>query len=190
MDTYTLQYLLDYSTTLKHLHGIVCAKDELEKEEDIKRAYIVNTDNSDQPGKHWILIHFKNNIGFYYDSYGSSRPMKTEIVNFLNNNSRRWTRNNNRIQSINSIMCGVFCIFVLDTIVKGVDLPHIMTSVFYTQNQYSNQYLYKNDIIVSNWFNNHYGKLYKQSKEVKTTQNVLYCKYNQCCTYENSKYGT
>ena len=62
MDTIELQYLLDKSFILRSLNGVVCAKDQLpERKPDDVHAYIINTDDSDQPGEHWVAIYFKGN---------------------------------------------------------------------------------------------------------------------------------
>lgn len=180
MDTYELQYILDHSYSFNNIHSVVCAKDELSKEENVADAYIVNTDNSNQPGKHWILLYFKDNTGFYYNSYGSSIPIQEEIVDFMNINSYKWTRNNNRIQSVNSYMCGVFCIFVLDLLVKNVNLPKIINSVFHTRHEN----LYKNDVIVKYWFNKYYRNIYNESHLAKLDYENVNKKCIQCCTCE------
>ena len=88
MNTTNLQYLLDHGQWLNQLHGQVCSRDLLPqlKPSDV-RAYIVNTDKSDQPGEHWIAIYFYNDKkAFYFDSYGIP-PLHNDITTFLERNS-------------------------------------------------------------------------------------------------------
>jgi hypothetical protein len=68
----------------------------------IDGSYILNMDN-----KHWVALFVKNKKGVYFDSYGVIYPL--EIKDFCKN----IIYNDDTIQSINSVLCGYFCLFFL-----------------------------------------------------------------------------
>lgn len=173
MDTIELQYILDKSFRLRPLHGVVCPKDQL-PEQNTSRAYIVNTHNANQPGEHWVMLFFKENKAIYFDSYGLP-PLKEHIQPFLEKNARSYTYNQVRYQSGNSVMCGVYCIFALDTLAQGKDLDSVLTRTF----QYEPKYYNQNDKQVCEWFKQVYGRLYMKARQLPKPD-------AQCCTADQS----
>ena len=122
MDTVELQGILDKSVNLKHLNGIVCARDMLPKNRPQGvQAYIVNTHRSNQPGEHWVAIFFRENWAYYFDSYGQTPP-DADILPFIEQNTRSYTYNKQRIQDGLIPVCGMYSIFALDFLAKGCDL--------------------------------------------------------------------
>ena len=90
--------------------GEVCAKDLLPDRKPIHtKAYIVNTDLSDDPGEHWVAVYFRDNRVIYFDSYGMS-PDKDYI---LPNSSREIqldgfrTQKCYKIHGVKRVACGV-----------------------------------------------------------------------------------
>jgi hypothetical protein len=65
-------------------------------------SYILNLGN-----KHWTCLYFKNNKGLYFDSYGIIYPkiIKQFCPNII--------YNKDNIQSLNSVLCGYYCLFFL-----------------------------------------------------------------------------
>jgi hypothetical protein len=61
---------------------------------------------------------------------------------------RSFTNNQVRYQSGNSVMCGVYCVFALDTLAQGKDLDSVLTWTFLYEPKYYNQ----NDKQVSECF--------------------------------------
>lgn len=176
MDTIELQHILDKSAILAPLQTLVCPKDHLPKRKpsDVK-AYIVNTHDSDQPGEHWVAIFFKENRAIYFDSYGLP-PLEDHIQPFLQKNTRCYSINTMRVQSDKTPMCGVYCIFALDMLVRGCDLDMVLNMRFRPEyEQYAN-----NDKAVARWFKQHYGRLYNEARRVPKT---LPC---QCCAAEKA----
>lgn len=73
---------------------------------------ISNLDTDSKPGSHWIAMHIDGNgFGQYFDSYG--RPPEKYHRTFLENNSRMWDYNINRIQHDFTTVCGEYCIMYL-----------------------------------------------------------------------------
>ena len=77
-------------------------------------AYIINLDEYSDIGTHWAALWVNNNNNVtYFDSFGVEHIPK-EIKAFLNNENVK--TNIFRIQAYDSIMCGYFCIGVIDFI--------------------------------------------------------------------------
>jgi len=73
--------------------------------------FIVNTDNSDGIGKHWIAIGKDKNDIYYYDTYGRDKDILSK--EFRKNN---WLQTNPNIeQSYITKVCGQKCIAWLVT---------------------------------------------------------------------------
>ena len=175
MDTIELQYILNHGIWLNYLRGKVCSKDNLpsQKPKDV-RAYIINTDNSDKTGEHWLAVFFKENQeAVYFDSYGLP-PIHEDIQVFLENNSKIWTVNTQRLQSLTSTVCGQYCIFALDALAKGYDLNRYLQHMFYKDN------FFKNDNSVMTWFKQNYGQIYKKAQQQLKFDTCQCCKPNQC----------
>jgi len=75
--------------------------------------FIANVDTSDKPGSHWIAFYFtKDHEGEFFDSYGlpPSNYSRT-FTGFLRNNSNSWIFNTVTLQSVNSKVCGHYCLY-------------------------------------------------------------------------------
>ena len=75
-------------------------------------AYVINLDEYEDIGTHWIALFFKKNEVIYFDSFGveqfiGNRNIKTNIF---------W------VQANNSVMCGYFCIGFIDFILTNKKL--------------------------------------------------------------------
>ena len=82
-------------------------------------AYVINLDEHYDTGTHWIALYVKNNDITYFDSFGVEHIPK-EIKAFIK--KRNITTNIFRIQTYDSIMCGYFCIGLIDFMFKGKSL--------------------------------------------------------------------
>ena len=103
----------------------VCSRDNLPK--TIKNgAYVVNLDEYEDAGAHWIALCVKNNEITYFDSCGVEHVPK-EIKKFIGHKNIK--TNIFRIQADNSIMCGYFCIGYIDFLFVGRSLTDF-TSLF------------------------------------------------------------
>ena len=74
---------------------------------------IANVDTSDAPGSHWVAFYFtKDRKGEFFYSYGLPPSSFTgTFSSFLNNNSKDWSFNSVTLQSINSKVCGHYCLY-------------------------------------------------------------------------------
>lgn len=75
--------------------------------------YVLNLDYKDGFGTHWCLLDLTdNNTNLYYDSFGGFLPKKIEKL--LMNSHKDFVMNPiyNNEQSISSISCGFFVLFI------------------------------------------------------------------------------
>lgn len=76
-------------------------------------AGIINLDDQDGNGTHWIAYKKHGNSVVYFDSYGNLRP-PLEVVKYLNSNGLcNILFNHDVYQSSNSYNCGHLCISFL-----------------------------------------------------------------------------
>ena len=90
-----------------------------------KGAYVINSDEYENTGTHWVSLFVKTNEVIYFDSFGVEHIPK-EINKFIpskelgsavgnsdttkSSSLERMKSNIFRTQAYNSIMCGYFCI--------------------------------------------------------------------------------
>ena len=84
-----------------------------------KGAYIINLDEYENTGTHWVALFVKPKYTVYFDSFGIEH-IPEEINKFIGNNDIK--SNIFRIQAYDSIMCGYFCIEFINYMLKGETL--------------------------------------------------------------------
>ena len=87
--------------------GGVFSNDELTKV-DLDKVYILNLQNSDQPGSHWTLLY----AGWYFDSYGvpATKRMSQYVTSY----------NPYDYQGLSKNSCGHMCMYVASRIIAGL----------------------------------------------------------------------
>ena len=74
--------------------------------------FIAKVDTSDKPGTHWVVFYFtEERQGEFFDSYGLPPSNYTTFSSFLDNNSNTWKFNSKTLQSIDSKVCGHYCLY-------------------------------------------------------------------------------
>ena len=125
----------------------VFSRDNLPKQ--IKdEAYVINLDEHEDTGIHWIALFCKKNKIVYFDSFGVEH-IPEEIKEFIGN--RNIKANIFRVQANNSVMCGYFCIGFIDFILAG------KTLIYYT-NLFSPHDFDKTDQIIFSIFKNSWNR--------------------------------
>ena len=104
--------------------------------------YIMNLDEYESIGTHWIALYVNAENVTYFDSFGVEYIPK-EIKRFIGN--KNIITNIYKIQGYDSIMCGYFCIEFIDFMLKGKRLLEY-TNLF-SPNKYK-----KDDKITSQYF--------------------------------------
>ena len=119
-----------------------------------KGAYVINLDQYENTGTHWVSLFVKTNEVIYFDSFGIEH-IQNEINKFIGNeqSSSAKARNKNiisnifRLQAYDSIICGHYCIEFINYMLKG------KTSLDYT-NLFSPNDFKKNERIIIRIFKN------------------------------------
>ena len=89
-----------------------------------KGAYVINLDEYENTGTHWVSLFVKPKYTVYFDSFGVEHIPK-EINKFINNNKIK--SNIFRIQAYDSIMCGYFCKEFINYMLKAKTLQKHIT---------------------------------------------------------------
>ena len=84
-----------------------------------KGSYVINLDEYEDAGTHWIALYVKNKKVVYFDSFGVKHVPK-ENIKFIKNTDI--IANIFRLQAYDSIMCGYFCIKFIDYMFDGKTL--------------------------------------------------------------------
>ena len=118
-----------------------------------KGAYVINLDEYENTGTHWVSLFVKPKYTVYFDSFGVEHIPK-EINKLIANcdttkpsSLERIKSNIFRLQTYDSIMCGYFCIEFINFMLKG------KTLLDYT-NLFSPNDFKKNDQIIKRIFKN------------------------------------
>ena len=113
----------------------VYSKNNLPKIKD--GTYVINLDESESIGTHWIALYVIAENVTYFDSFGVEHIPK-EIRQFIRH--KNITTNIYRIHVYDSVICGYFCLGFIDLMLKGKSL--LEYTHFFSPNEYK-----KNDKI-------------------------------------------
>ena len=130
----------------------VCSRNNLPNK--IKKgAYVINLDEYENKGTHWVSLFVKPKYRVFFDSFGIEHIPK-EINKFIRSKELGSAIGNNgikssifRIQAYDTIMCGYFCIEFINYMLMG------KTLLDYT-NLFSPNDFKKNDQVIKRIFKN------------------------------------
>ena len=105
-------------------------------------AFILNLDEYESIGTHWIPLYVNDNNVTYFDSSGIEHIPK-EIKKFIGN--KNVLINIYRMQAYDSIICGYFCIGFIDFMLKRKSL--LQYTNLFSPNDYE-----KNDKVILKYF--------------------------------------
>ena len=112
-----------------------------------KGAYVINLDEYENAGTHWVSLFVKANKVIYFDSFGIEH-IPEEINKFIGNIKIKASIF--RIQAYDSIMCGYFCIEFINYMLKGrklLDYTNLFSPNDFKKNKLLKEYLKMNNII-------------------------------------------
>ena len=110
-----------------------------------KGACVINLDEYENTGTHWVALFVKPKYTVYFDSFGIEHIPK-EIIKFIGNNDIK--SNIFRIQAYNSIMCGYFCIEFINYMLKGkivLDYTNLFSPNDFKKNDQVIKRIFKNE---------------------------------------------
>ena len=109
-----------------------------------KGAYVINLDEYENTGTHWIALFVKTNEVIYFDSFGIEHIPK-EIEHAIGNKEIKASIF--RLQAYDSIMCGYYCIEFINYMLKGKTLLNY--TYLFSPNDFN-----KNDQFIKRIFKN------------------------------------
>ena len=101
-------------------------RDELKGKSSKNECLILNHDHSSNKGTHWTCLFIKDDIVYYFDSYGFEPPL--EIRNYCSGNDRIYSTF--PIQRDGEIICGHYCIYVLYQMNRGYNFYGILDELY------------------------------------------------------------
>jgi len=113
MDSFQLRYALN--ELMKGIPVYVCASDQLQLVKTKKFAIIVNTEPSSSEGSHWVCFYKADSSSTieFFDSYGVElKYYGNYFIEFVSKYSRI-EQCFSQIQSYNSNVCGMYCLYFL-----------------------------------------------------------------------------
>ena len=110
-----------------------------------KGAYVINLDEYENTGMHWITLFVKTNEIIYFDSFGIEHIPK-EIEYVIGNKEIKASIF--RLQAYDSIMCGYYCIEFINYMLKGkilLDYTNLFSPNDFKKNDQIIKRIFKND---------------------------------------------
>lgn len=108
----------------------VCSMDRLPQRKP--GAYVINMDDHDEPGSHWVAVYDDNGIVEYMDSYGLP-PLDTRCLLFLGSD---YHYNSRVLQQQFSNACGFYCVYFLIQRSRGHSANTILDMLARTDSGY------------------------------------------------------
>lgn len=128
---------------IKNFRGVFC-KDELPKQIKKDECGVVNMDNSDGDGTHWVcyINKPKNKRVYYFDSFGISPP--NEIKKYLFTSGKEIVYSDNDLQNIKSDACGWYCV----DFIRELEKNNLSYYDFINHFPLPNKPSFKNEIVI------------------------------------------
>ena len=121
--------ILEKCKSIKNFKGVFM-RDELKGKASTSESIILNMDDSNGQGTHWVSLYVKGNNCYYCDSFGFEPP--TEIRNYCSGKDGYF--NTYKIQARDEIICGHYSIFVIQELYKGQSFHDILGELFLINN--------------------------------------------------------
>ena len=94
---------------IKHLRGIY-SRDELPRKIK-KECGIINLDDIQGPGTHWVCYRNIDSVVEYFDPFGLI--MSNEAMKYFNTSGKQIVYSIDEIQNRNTVLCGYWCLYYL-----------------------------------------------------------------------------
>jgi hypothetical protein len=100
-------------------------RDELNKTKATKEeSIVINLDVSSGPGIHWMCLSTKNDVSYYFDSYGLAPPV--EVLDYCKSKERYFAEYPIQQDDEIEILCGHYCVYVLYKLNNGCKFGEIL----------------------------------------------------------------
>ena len=96
-------------------------------------SFVLNTDSSKGPGKHWLAIYYDHaGHATFFDSFGFP-PVYYGLENYLDKTAIKWSHNSVKIQHLLTSTCGYYAVYFILLKSRDFDLKEIL-SYFHSDN--------------------------------------------------------
>ena len=130
MNTKQLWFALSTNKITNNYFDGIFPKDTLNNIVNKPSLIICNTDNSYEPGEHWILFFFENDICEFYDSLGKDVLSYGEtFYKFAQKFATKINQAEVRTQPIDTPYCGELCLFFAYMRCKGYCMGQILEAL-------------------------------------------------------------
>ena len=85
-------------------------------------SIILNMDDSEGQGTHWVSLYVKGNNCYYFDSFGFEPPV--EVINYCAGKEGYFSTY--KIQSREEVICGHYAIYVIYMLNRGISFHDIL----------------------------------------------------------------
>ena len=131
---------IKYMKISKAVFRGVISRDQILSIVNAKRGYyIVNLNDSTQPGSHWVVIHVRSKstgqLLEYFDSFGLNAP--NEVVELSDRLGVYYIYNSTQYQDLNSVLCGYWCLYFVNESRKGKSFYEIVRPFSQTDTQFN-----------------------------------------------------
>lgn len=144
MNTHQLQCAIDCDVKMNvKIIGTYSADNIPNKPHTLPFGFIVNTDPHNLPGQHWIAFYAdEHGVLEAFDSFGISpskySPCMKQFMKTFNN----VVVNNKRVQSLESNVCGQYCLFYLMCRCRGYFMSDVI-NIFSNDSTLNDQFVYR-----------------------------------------------
>ena len=113
---------------IKNFKGVFM-RDELNKSNAISsdECLILNIDESSNNGTHWTCLDIQNNVCYYFDLYEFPPPQ--EVGQYCEKFTDKYY-NTFRIQKPDQVICGHYCIYVLNRLNNGFKFYDVLDELY------------------------------------------------------------
>lgn len=97
--------------------GCICNDDIWRVPTNTRKCWIINLQDSNQPGSHWVLISCLKATIFYWDPFGVL-PTR-DVHDWVRSTGRPARYCNADIQAFQSEACGYYCMYIAGQLIQG-----------------------------------------------------------------------
>ena len=108
--------------------GGVISRDQI-KDCIPRHSFVINLNESDEPGSHWVAMVFGSDLILYFDSFGLAPP--EEVLMLRKKHRVNVAFNSTHYQAFTSVLCGYYCLFFLNEISRRMK-PHLAHQSLYS----------------------------------------------------------
>lgn len=122
--------IIDYCRELKinNFKGVFMRDELTSYKMNNDECLVLNIDISTGKGIHWMCLFSKNDVSYYFDSYGLPPPI--EVLQYCINRERYYNQYPIQFDDKVEILCGHYCVYVLYKLYNGFDFERICIELY------------------------------------------------------------